>query len=112
MESTATIETRVEVDAEPEATRAAVHSVAPVEAEKAPEVEKTPEVAYDTAHEAEVTRPSVLIPILKAMVQVSAAFAPLQSAAGGLLKAIDVVEVRQCYFLYPGYPPPMLVCAR
>src|SRR5882762_4171065 len=100
MESKSTIEIRVEVDAEPETTCAAVPSVAPVEAEK------TPEVAYDTAHEAEVTRPSVLVPILKIMVQASAIFTPLQSAAGGLLKVIDVVEVRHCYFIYPCYPSP------
>src|SRR5258705_2290895 len=39
---------------------------------------------------------AVLIPILKALAEVSATFAPLQSAAGGLLKVVPVVEVRHC----------------
>jgi len=36
----------------------------------------------------------VLIPILKVVVQASAAFTPLQSAAGGLLGVMKIVEVR------------------
>jgi len=37
-----------------------------------------------------------LIPILKALVEVSAALTPLQSTPGDLLKAVQVVEVRHC----------------
>ena len=77
-----------------------LYSVAPVEAEK------TPAVAHDTAHEAEVTRLSVPVPISKVMVQASETFTPLQLAAGGLLKVIDVVKVRHCYFIYTCYPSP------
>jgi len=39
-------------------------------------------------------KPYVLIPILKVVVQASAAFTPLQSAAGGLLSIMEIVEVR------------------
>ena len=39
-------------------------------------------------------KPSVLIPILRVVVQASAAFTPLQSAAGGLLGVMEIVEVR------------------
>src|SRR5258705_3624950 len=42
------------------------------------------------------TKDAVLIPILKVLVDVSTAFTPLQSAAGGLLKVVQVVEVRHC----------------
>jgi len=41
-------------------------------------------------------KPYVLIPILKVVVQASAAFTPLQSAAGGLLGVMEIVEVRLC----------------
>ena len=40
-----------------------------------------------------VPQPSVLIPVLQVVVQASSAFTPLQSAAGGLLKVIEIVEV-------------------
>ena len=39
-------------------------------------------------------KPYVFIPILKVVVQASAAFTPLQSAAGGLLGVMEIVEVR------------------
>jgi len=39
-------------------------------------------------------RPAAIIPILQLVVQASAAFTPLQSAAGGLLKIMELVDVR------------------
>jgi len=49
-------------------------------------------------------RPSALVPVLQFVVQVSPAFPPLQSAAGGLLKVIEIVEVRPVFsFLSPAY---------
>jgi len=39
-------------------------------------------------------KPYVLIPILKVVFQASAAFTPLQGAAGGLLGVMETVEVR------------------
>jgi len=39
-------------------------------------------------------KPYVLIPILRVIVQASAAFTPLQSAVGGLLSVMEIVEVR------------------
>ena len=44
----------------------------------------------------EGTRSSILMPILKVVVQASSAFTSLQSAASGLLKVIEIVEVRHC----------------
>ena len=46
-------------------------------------------------------RPMVLIPVLQIVVQASAAFTPLQSAAGGLLKVMEIAEVRRCSSFYP-----------
>jgi len=43
----------------------------------------------------------VLIPVLQVVVQASAAFTPLQSAAGGLLKVMEIIEVRHSFSLYP-----------
>ena len=42
----------------------------------------------------------VLIPVLQVVVQASAAFTPLQSAAGGLLKVMEIVEVCRRPSLY------------
>src|SRR5882762_5301518 len=39
------------------------------------------------------SRPSVLLPILRLVEQASPAFPPLQSAAGGLLNVIELIEV-------------------
>ena len=39
-------------------------------------------------------RPSTLLPILRVVARVSAAFTPLQSAAEGLLNVMETVEVR------------------
>ena len=52
----------------------------------------TSEAVHELAHMD--TKDTVLIPILKVLVDVSTAFTPLQSAAGGLLKVVQVVEVR------------------
>jgi len=38
-------------------------------------------------------RPSVLLPVLRLVEQASPAFPPLQSAAGGLLNVIELIEV-------------------
>jgi hypothetical protein len=38
-----------------------------------------------------------LIPLLQLVVQASAAFGPLQSAAGGLLKVLELVDVRSIF---------------
>ena len=56
----------------------------------------TYQVGNELAHKEETVsaRPLVLMPVLKALVHASSAFSPLQSAAGGLLKVIEVVEVR------------------
>ena len=52
---------------------------------------------------AEDSRPSVLIPILKVLVDASTAFTPLNSAASGLLKVVEIFEVRHCSFLVAQY---------
>jgi hypothetical protein len=52
---------------------------------------------------AEDSRPSVLIPILKVLVDASTAFTPLNSAASGLLKVAESFEVRHCSFLVAQY---------
>ena len=39
------------------------------------------------------SRPSVLLPVLRLIEQASPAFPPLQSAAGGLLNVIELIEV-------------------
>ena len=44
-------------------------------------------------------RPSVLSPVLRFVVQASLAFPLLQSAAGGLLNVIELIEVRHRYYL-------------
>jgi len=48
---------------------------------------------------AKALRPSTLLPVLDLVVRASSAFPPLQSAAGGLLKIMEVVEVRYCFSL-------------
>src|SRR5258705_670418 len=52
------------------------------------------EAVHELAHMD--AKDAVLIPILKVLVEVSTAFTPLQSAAGGLLKVVQVVEVCHC----------------
>jgi len=63
------------------------------------QVEATSEAVDELADKAEDSRPSVLIPILKVLVDASTAFTPLHSAASGLLKVVDIFEVRHCSFL-------------
>jgi len=52
---------------------------------------------------AEDSRPSVLVPILKVLVDASTAFTPLHSAAGGLLNVVEIFEVRHCSSLVVQY---------
>ena len=64
---------------------------------------------------AKAPSPSVLSPLLRFVVQASPAFPPLQSAAGGLLNVIDVIEVRRRSYLRPRTvtsPTACLVCVR
>jgi len=49
----------------------------------------------------------VLIPVLQVVVQASAVFTPLQSAAGGLLKVMEIAEVRHCFSFYPQHASPI-----
>jgi len=49
------------------------------------------------------SRLSVLVPCLKALVDASTAFTPLHSAAGGLLKVVEIFEVRHCSSLVVQY---------
>jgi len=56
------------------------------------EAEATSEAVHELAHVD--AKDPVLIPIVKVLVEVSAAFTPLHSAAAGLLKVVQVVEVR------------------
>jgi len=57
----------------------------------------------DKDKKAEDSRPSVLVSILKVLVDASAAFTPLHSAAGGLLKVVEIFEVRHCSSLVVQY---------
>ena len=49
------------------------------------------------------SRLSVLVPRLKVLVDASTAFTPLHSAAGGLLKVVEIFEVRHCSSLIVQY---------
>ena len=76
------------------------------------EAEATPEVVRKLADtKAEDSRPSVLIPILNVLVEASTAFTPLQSAAGGLLKVVQVFEVRLIPLWYRSILPSFIVPA-
>ena len=70
------------------ATHEAVHT------DTDPETKARHELAHK---EAEDVPPSALIPTLKVLMEASAAFTPLQSAADVLLNVVQVVEVR-CRF--------------
>src|SRR5258708_1791558 len=59
------------------------------------EAEATSEAVHELAHMD--AKDTVLIPILKVLVEVSTTFTPLQSAAGGLLRVVQVIEVRHCF---------------
>ena len=50
---------------------------------------------------AKAPSPFVLTPVLKVVVAASAAFNPLQAAAGTLLHVMETVEVRCCFSSYP-----------
>ena len=76
------------------------------------DAEATPEVVRKLADtKAEDSRPSVLIPILNVLVEASTAFTPLQSAAGGLLKVVQVFEVRLIPLWYRSILPSFIVPA-
>ena len=76
------------------ATCEATHAVAHAETEATPPTCEAGSVV--APNEAEAARPSVLGPILRAVVKASTAFTPLKSAADDLLKMIDIVEVQHC----------------
>jgi len=75
-----------------------VDAVAGAQAEAMPEA-----VDELTDQKAEDSRPPVLIPILKVLVDASTAFTPLHSAAGGLLRVVEIFEVRHCSSLVVQY---------
>src|SRR5258705_2800021 len=60
------------------------------------QVDATSEAVDELADRTEDSRPSVLIPILKVLVDASTAFTPLHSAASSLLKVVEIFEVRHC----------------
>jgi len=61
---------------------------------------------------ADITAPrsSDLVPILQLVVQASPAFPPLQSAAGGLLKIMETVQVRRSFHQFYGILVTVNVC--
>ena len=68
------------------------------------QIDAMPEAVDELADkQAEDSRPSVLVSILKVLVDASAAFTPLHSAAGGLLKVVELFEVRHCSSLVVRY---------